>query len=156
MEIQKTKIQEFHIRFSCFFQKLEISKKKHNNSQLVTPSYLWERSIWSFCFEKYQNLRNPRKIFIFSKNIFHCAVAPQIWAHNSSWALRTMHLKFAKNFTRISWLLLLFLTPFLHRKLETFREISIDHNFLNICRISFFFDVLKSYDFSLQKRIRFW
>ena len=113
-------------------------------STRTTPSELRERSIWSWHSKKDQNVENPRKIFIFSKKSNQHDFAVQILAHNSFWAPRTIGLKMDIFPINFGWFSCYLFSRFTLVILETFLEISIDHNFLNICRIEFFFDVLKS------------
>ena len=65
-------------------------------------------SVWiissRFDPKKTTNPRNPRKIFKFPENFGNYKKAVQIWAHNSSWAPRTVQSKFtsktAKNLSK--------------------------------------------------------
>ena len=122
-----TKIEKIHVRFSF---SNESSKLDQLVAQITSLNSSGARRTINlkFIIVKDQNNENPRKIFIFSKNIFHCAVAPQIWAHNSSWALRTMHLKFAtfcnKNFLAFAR----FLVPFFLNLHYDFGDISRNFN----------------------------
>ena len=92
LSLKKTKIRKSHIRFS---KKTKIQKDMPLITRTVrsTPSELWKGFNSSFLMKKYQNTKNPRKIFRFSKNVDQYGFARKIWAHNSVWAWRTVALK---------------------------------------------------------------
>ena len=143
---KKTKMMKIHVRLCFFLQVLSKLTLELLQSRTVstTISRLEERTFWSWQLKKDQNIENPRKIFIFSENFVSHGIALQIWGQTPFWSRRTIDLKFDTQIFNFHWFFWHLFSGFPIVILETFREISIDHNFLNICRIKLFFDVLKS------------
>ena len=98
---KRPKFKKSYVDFH-FFDKLGLNfentsvRRQNLYAQLLLSS---ENDQYEVCHWKKtkidQNMQNPRKIFNFSKKIGKHEKAVQIWAHNSSWAPRTVHLKFA-------------------------------------------------------------